>query len=828
MVVACLVMIHQGSLDFQIAQQQQQQQSLDLDDEPAAASDAATASVHDQSFSDLSLSSPPGDESLSLKRTNSTIISVDESSREATRASTGRGEFRGILNLIRILKRGRAMKEEVDLAIDVCGTVHNLRDAISEALRQHEGNRAGNTNKTELFEAAKMLDSYALLIALNAYLHERKEKQDELGLLSSAAAQQASVREVAHAPAASVDLSQAQSDELAAARTHAQREALLRNEGIDASELVDYNAFNPYTEDGRKAGAAMVSGGTVAEPDEDEDEDGDLDAVSPLVSNNAQLRSVAAAAARCGGLRTRSRSRATKDPLHVHVHNPSLSPLIQPRDLFEFPTFSAWLFSRPELRLCLELIHSEPDEALKLNQLVIDEKFARAFDRRDGNVLVRGSLLKSDHFTGVVNKNVDQLFEGAINFRPIEAFPVAGTGIPTGEGIQRILEFYTGLSSSGEAEQARPPFEARSLVWLMLREEPILYVHHRPFVVRDADNPYANLENTGITTRRVEAMERMLKQDAVKELRASGRNELLLHDEDSNGTLFAYLERCDESALATPREEFERVFEAVRLQLAAVKPALSFTALYHRTPITDEQAPSPAGIDAMIQVLEAGRHEDSRAVAINCQMGRGRTTTGLILACLWCIQRGKVVDQARFPALDYHQATVHPSLSYETLPATWSASASAQPQAAPASAEPMDAPGITAALSKQLRAGWFKVIQSLVRVLPNGLAVKAEVDRVIDQCSAMQNLRTVCYDLAVTALTCLPRKRAGFIRRGSNYLIRYFILIVINAYLNQERQRDYRTLFVEWLNQRQEIINLLQRVDFPPVAVTDADAEAKK
>jgi len=70
----------------------------------------------------------------------------------------------------------------------------------------------------------------------------------------------------------------------------------------------------------------------------------------------------------------------------------------------------------------------------------------------------------------------------------------------------------------------------------------------------------------------------------------------------------------------------------------------SFLARYFRTPITDEQAPSPATLDDLVRALETARDAPSPVLIFNCQMGRGRTTTGLIIGCLWCIFRGKVVD----------------------------------------------------------------------------------------------------------------------------------------------------------------------------------------
>ena len=52
---------------------------------------------------------------------------------------------------------------------------------------------------------------------------------------------------------------------------------------------------------------------------------------------------------------------------------------------------------------------------------------------------------------------------------------------------------------------------------LSLGAEPLLYVNEQPFVLRDGDNPYVNIEHTGINTRRLEAMERQLRRDILTE-----------------------------------------------------------------------------------------------------------------------------------------------------------------------------------------------------------------------------------------------------------------------------------------------------------------------
>ncbi len=90
------------------------------------------------------------------------------------------------------------------------------------------------------------------------------------------------------------------------------------------------------------------------------------------------------------------------------------------------------------------------------------------------------------------------------------------------------------------------------MLWISLREEPILYVNGRPFVLRNAKDPFRNLEITGISCERVEAMESRLREDAVAEAAATG-GYLLLHEEEA-GSVVSRWALVDATALSTPRE----------------------------------------------------------------------------------------------------------------------------------------------------------------------------------------------------------------------------------------------------------------------------------
>lgn len=60
------------------------------------------------------------------------------------------------------------------------------------------------------------------------------------------------------------------------------------------------------------------------------------------------------------------------------------------------------------------------------------------------------------------------------------------------------------------------------MLWHNMREEPVLYINGRPYVVREADKPFQNLEYTGIDRTRVEDMEKRLKADVLQEVRHLG------------------------------------------------------------------------------------------------------------------------------------------------------------------------------------------------------------------------------------------------------------------------------------------------------------------
>jgi hypothetical protein len=90
--------------------------------------------------------------------------------------------------------------------------------------------------------------------------------------------------------------------------------------------------------------------------------------------------------------------------------------------------------------------------------------------------------------------------------------------------------------------------------WVNVREEPVLYVNGRAFVLRDVAQPTTELTNLhGIDSGMLEAVERRLKRDVERESGSSGCSNVLVHDEAENGAVHA----CWEAVSGVSAQQWE-------------------------------------------------------------------------------------------------------------------------------------------------------------------------------------------------------------------------------------------------------------------------------
>lgn len=144
-----------------------------------------------------------------------------------------------------------------------------------------------------------------------------------------------------------------------------------------------------------------------------------------------------------------------------------------------------------------------------------------------------------------------------------------------------------------------------------------------------------------MTTAVVEAMEENFKKDILLEVRA-GNGRILLHDEvEERPGVFSIIpiwEHVSDSDIMTPRDVFDlMVSEGYRVDYARVAVVRIFfpkPRCCHSFPEqTDEQAPLPVALSQLLERVRSGLDKAGDFV-FNCQMGRGRTTSGMVTACL--------------------------------------------------------------------------------------------------------------------------------------------------------------------------------------------------
>jgi hypothetical protein len=155
----------------------------------------------------------------------------------------------------------------------------------------------------------------------------------------------------------------------------------------------------------------------------------------------------------------------------------------------------------------------------------------------------------------------------------------------------------------------------------------------------------------------------------------------------------------------------------------------------------------------------------STALVFNCQMGRGRTTTGMIIGCLVLLRR-----MGAFPGPKSGGGGGGAS------PPALAAAGAEAPPPVPAwfSAAPDSAAAAAARGGDRLRSGLWGVVRSLLRVLESGNLGKAILDEVIDAAAAMQNLREAIAQYRGRVLAeAKERRRATMMAVCLEYLERW-------------------------------------------------------
>ncbi|CAL5423185.1 unnamed protein product [Camellia sinensis] len=387
--------------------------------------------------------------------------------------------------------------------------------------------------------------------------------------------------------------------------------------------------------------------------------------------------------------------------------------------------------------------------------------------QRGGSVLGKKTILKSDHFPGCQNKRLSPQIDGAPNYRQADSLHVHGVAIPTIDGIRNVLNH---IGAQMDGKQTR-------VLWINLREEPVVYINGRPFVLRDVERPFSNLEYTGINRDRVEQMEARLKEDILLEAARYG-NKILVTDELPDGQMVDQWEPVTRDSVKTPLEVYEEL------------QAKRYLVDYERVPVTDEKSPKEQDFDILVNKISQA--DINTEIIFNCQMGRGRTTTGMVIATLVYLNR---IGASGIPRTNSIGKVSNSGSSVTDI--------------FPNSEE-------------AIRRGEYAVIRSLIRVLEGGVEGKRQVDKVIDKCASMQmGLQNLREAIATYRNRILHQpdemKREASLSFFVEYLERYYFLICFAVYLHTKRAALHprspdQSSFADWMKARPELYSIIRRL----------------
>merc|ERR1711931_590178 len=321
---------------------------------------------------------------------------------------------------------------------------------------------------------------------------------------------------------------------------------------------------------------------------------------------------------------------------------------------------------------------------------------------------------------------------GAPNFHRIPGYKVYTTGQPTLEGIKNVLEKVTGTIYPKDGP----------IIWLNLRQEPIVYVNGNPICARPPNKIGEYAELGDVTRDSVKADE----EEFLRVVEGRVKN--------ADGKL-KYLD-------VNKKEHEVEVKEVTTLSKVIEGVKAKFPNLVHmRIPICNSAAPLEKDFDTICATLQGSGVNSP--VIVNCQVGLSRSTTGCIAACLF---------------REFQLAA-----SYEGLIET--------------------VPGVDLGLLKMDRykmdmskdplfRGEFEVIKELLVELPDGEAAKRECDKVIDKNGPAKTggtgIKQTRENIAESKLSyeIMDDAVQAFLKQKiMDNIQKYFYLIVFTAYIRE-------------------------------------------
>jgi len=347
------------------------------------------------------------------------------------------------------------------------------------------------------------------------------------------------------------------------------------------------------------------------------------------------------------------------------------------------------------------------------------------------NPTIWSAVAMLDHFEKI--QKLKDKVEGVPNFRRVPGYKVFLCGQPTREGFAAAIE-----KACGDKWPKDGP-----IIWLNMRQEPIIYVNGNPVCARPPNKIGEYAELGDVTQESIQADEdefgRMLTKRAA--------------DAEGNKIKVVDVSKKESEVEAKEVVTLAEVITGLKEKFPGLK--------HHRIPICNSAAPTEKDFDTLCNALLG--HNINCPVIVNCQVGLSRSTTGSVSACLF---------------REFQIAASYEGL-IETVPGV------------NLNVLRMDAYVMDPAKDTLFR-GEFEVVKELIITLPEAEAAKRECDKVIDKNgpppkgTGIKQLRENIAESKLSYEIMDDAAQAFLKTKIMDNIHKYFYLICFSAYLREQ------------------------------------------
>ncbi len=377
--------------------------------------------------------------------------------------------------------------------------------------------------------------------------------------------------------------------------------------------------------------------------------------------------------------------------------------------------------------------------------------------------LVDKAVFKADQFenTHVMKKSIS----GAPNFRQAGESRVFGLAQPTLSGLQAVIEH---IQSNNIAD---------SIAWVSLREEPCAYVGDQSLHPRDRKqiNDKLPIDVAALTTEELALLDERFALRLQADIR--WRGEELQYFRESFAEVAAERKNVEQSSKEVePIRSLAGTIEALAEQGYAIE--------LHRAPIPSDSPPNPKQLDALLERL---RETDPNSALVFCsRTGRSRSTVGMVTAQLYTSALNG--DDNEEEEMEYDEVDDEGEERKREPP---------KPEYDP--------------LAPNYSKGQFECVMRLVNLMKNGTKVKKEVDKAIDACADVENLREIIINLKARHDDSAPELRRLVWEKAVSYLQRYMHMFLLYQYVREQSVTDFEKPYSQWLLEP-EIKDLVEEI----------------